>query len=280
MRKFLLAAACLPALAIGAAHAGEAATPDLSSRQCGLSTPYNVQVDGGGVWLYRREGAPQEIFFHDGTLSVDHRVQAVSEADAQRLRRMEDQARALMPQVAGIARESAGITFDALSTVMRTMTGSERKARKVEHHREQALASIDASLGKGRWDQDGFGEAFEANVEQVAREMAGSIGRSALWAAFTGRADRLEERSDQVDREVDAMVEARTAALETQAQALCTQVAALRAQQDALEYRYHGAPLVMLEPDDDDKGDGARGSGNGIAVSVAPDRTANAGTVR
>ncbi len=250
MRNLLLAAACLSALATGAARAGGTDKAALSSRQCGLSTPYNVQVDGGGVWLYRREGAPQEIFFHDGTLSVDHRVQAVSAADAQRLRRMEDQARALMPQVAGIARESAGITFDALSAVMRTMTGSERKARKVERHREQALASIDASLGKGRWDQDGFGEAFEANVEQVAREMAASLGRSALWAVFTGRADRLEERSDRVDREVDAMVDARTAALERQAQAMCTQVVALRAQQDALEYRYRGAPLVMLEPDE------------------------------
>ncbi len=250
MRHVLLAIACLFALAAGAARAGDdVQSPEPSSRQCGLSTPYNVQVDGGGVWLYRREGAPKEIFFHDGTLSVDRQVQAVSDADAQRLRRMEDQARALMPQVADVARESIDISFDALAGVMRVMTGSKRKARKVERHRVDALEHIDASLGRGRWDQDVFGEAFERNVERTVEEMTGSIARSALWAVFTGRAGALEKRADRLDAEMESMLEARTARLEDQAQALCDGVVALRAQQDALAYRYRDAPLVMLEPD-------------------------------
>jgi hypothetical protein len=251
MRHAIAAIAC-PFLfgflfAAGAVHAGSSKTPDLSSRECGLSTPYNVQVDGGGVWLYRREGMPKEIFFHDGTLSVDHRVQAVSDADAQRLRRMEDDARALMPEVAGIARESVSLTFDVLAGVVRTMTESERKARKVERHRDDALAHIDDSLGNGRWDQDVFGERFEADVGQVIEQITGSITRSALWAAFTGRAERLDERADRVDRDMERLVDARSAALERRAEAICGQVATLRELQDALEYRYHGAPLVMLE---------------------------------
>src|SRR5690606_14438074 len=82
MRHVLLATACLLAFSVGAARAddGAAQSPKLSSQQCGLSTPYNVQVDGGGVWLYRHDGVPKEIFFHDGTLSVDRQVQAVSDA--------------------------------------------------------------------------------------------------------------------------------------------------------------------------------------------------------
>jgi len=240
--------ACVLVFAAGAAHAGPSKAPELSSQECGLSTPYNVQVDGGGVWLYRHDGSPKEIFFHDGTLSVDHKVQSIGDADAQRLRLMEDDARTLMPEVAGIARESIGITFDALAGVMRTMTESERKARKVERYRDRALDHIDDSLGKGRWDQDVFGEAFEANVEQVVEEVTGSITRSALWAAFTGRADSMEERADRTDQEVDRLVEARSVALEGQARALCSRVAVLRKLQDALEYRYEGAPLVMLEP--------------------------------
>ncbi|MDN5782715.1 MAG: YggN family protein, partial [Luteimonas sp.] len=195
---------------------------------------------------------------------------AVSEADAQRLRRMEDDARALMPEVTGIARESVDITFDVLAGVVRAMTESERKARKVERYRARAQEHIDDSLGKGRWDQDVFGEKFEANVEEVMQQVIGSITRSALWAVFTGRSERLEERADRVDLEVDQLVEVRSAALEQHAQALCTQVAILREQQDALEYRYRGAPLVMLEPDaapaaasthaGDDDGDAARTS--------------------
>lgn len=249
MRYAVAAIACLLVFAAGAAHAGSAKSPELSSRECGLSTPYNVQVDGGGVWLYRHGRLPKEIFFHDGTLSVDRRVQAISQADAQRLRQMEDDARALMPEVAGIARESVGISFDVLAGVVRTMTDSERKVRKVERHRERALEHIDDSLGNGRWDQDVFGDTFEANVEQVIEQVTGSITRSALWAVFTGRFEQLEERADRVDHEVNRLVEARSAALERHAQALCSQVVALRRQQDALEYRYRGAPLVMLEPD-------------------------------
>lgn len=260
MRGFLSLFVCLAM--IGAAPptlAGEGAdqprTTRLSSRECGLSTPYNVQVDGGGVWLYRQEGTPQEIFFHDGTLSVDQRVQQVSPADAQRLRRMEDGARALMPQVAGLTRESVALTFDALAGVTRGMTGSARKARKVERSRDQALAQIDGSLGNGRWDQDVFGEAFEANVESVIADLTGSLVRSALWAAVTGRADEMDARADRVHAQIDRQVDARSAALEARADAMCTQVVALRALQDALDYRYRGKPLVMLAPEDARKHD-------------------------
>lgn len=245
--RHAIAVACLLLSVAGAARAGSPETPDLSSRQCGLSTPYNVQVDGGGVWLYRREGMPKEIFFHDGTLSVDHRVQPVSDADARRLRLMEDDARALMPEVAGIARDSVSLTFDVLAGVVRAMTDSERKARKVERHRDEALANIDGSLGNGRWDQDVFGAQFESDVEQVFEQITGTIVRSALWSAFTGRAERLEERADRVERDVERMAEARSSALERRAEALCGQVATLHELQDALDYRYHGAPLVMLQ---------------------------------
>jgi len=240
-------AICLSGFVLGSAHAGNG-TPELSSHECGLSTPYNVQVDGGGVWLYRSTGTPQEIFFHDGTLSVDQKVQPVSDTDAARLRQMEDGARMLMPQVAGIAHESIDISFDVLAGVMRTMADSERKARKVEGYRERAQEHIDGSLGNGRWDQDVFDAKFEANVEQVVEEVVGSVTRSVLWAVVTGRADNIDARADRLDQEMDALVEVRSATLEQHAHALCAQVAVLRELQDALEYRYQGSPLVMLAP--------------------------------
>lgn len=248
MRHATTILAGLGLLAIGTAHAGTARAPDLSSQSCGLATSYDVRIDSGGVWLHREDGSPEDIFIHDGALSVDHQTQAIAVADAQRLRQMEDDARALMPQVAGIARDSIGITFDALATVVRTITGSERKARKVERRRERALADIDGSLGEGRWNQRLFHETFEADITQAAEETAHGIARSALWAVFTGRAHRLDERADRVDAEVDKLVEARSAALQQRAQALCSGVADLRRLQEALEFRYHGAPLVMLEP--------------------------------
>ncbi|WDS34712.1 DUF2884 family protein [Pseudoxanthomonas sp.] len=257
--------ACLPLLlsmlcATAAAHAADPSPQPqdgrhdgvkLSSDQCGLSTPFNVLVDSGGVWLYREQGVPKEIFFHGGELSVDRKVRQVTAADAQRLWQMEDQARALMPQVAGIARDAIGITFDALSSVVEALTGSARKARKVDKQRDDALDYINGTLGTGRWDQEVFDDGFEKRIEDAAEEMAGMLARSVLWQTFTGRAEAMEARADRMDAEMDARMEAKSNALEAKAAALCPTVRSLYALQDALEYRYDGQPLRMIEMDDD-----------------------------
>ncbi len=222
-------------------------TPRLSSDQCEISTPYNVLVDTGGVWLYRDSGVPKEIFFHDGTLSVDRAVQTVSAADAARLRRLESGARTLMPQVTSVARESTGIAFDALAGVVEVMTGSARKVRQVERYRTDTLGYIDATLGTGRWDQDVFGDGFESRIEDAAERMTGSLGRSVMWQVFTGRADRMDARAERMEADLDRRIEARSAALEAQADALCTQVRELQSIQAALDYRLDGQRLVMLE---------------------------------
>ncbi|HBK47631.1 MAG TPA: hypothetical protein DDZ67_14615, partial [Xanthomonadaceae bacterium] len=221
-------------LLMSAAAQVDAAQAKLSSRQCGFSTPYDVLADNGGIWLRRAHGTPQEVFFHDGRLSVDHQVRAVSDADAQRLRQLESGTRALMPAVATIARESVGIAFDAFAGVTEAMTGSKRKARQLDRYRADALALVDASIGKGRWEQDLFDERFQASIEKAAEDMAGSIGRSALLAVFTGGAGRLERRSEQMERDLEQRMDARSEALEAQAQALCGQVERLHALQQAL----------------------------------------------
>lgn len=189
----------------------------LSSRQCGFGTSYDVLVDSGGVWLRRGEGAPREIFFHGGELSVDRQVRPVSDADAQRLRQLEHGAQQLVPQVAGIAREAADIAFDALAGVIEALTGSRRKARQVEGWRRQTQDYVDATLGRGRWEQEPFDEGFEAGIEAAAEQMAGSIARSMLWTVFTGGSARIEARAERMERELDARLEARSRTLESQA---------------------------------------------------------------
>ncbi|MCD9006172.1 YggN family protein [Luteimonas sp. XNQY3] len=254
-----LLATSMPVLA-----AGDDTAPRLSSDQCSVSTPYNVLVDTGGVWLYRDSGVPKEIFFHDGTLSVDRAVQTVSAADAARLRRLESGARTLMPQVTAVARESTGIAFDALAGVVEVMTGSARKVRQVERFRADTLGYIDTTLGTGRWDQDVFGEGFESRIEDAAQRMTGSLGRSVMWQVFTGRAGRMEARAERMEADLDRRIEARSAVLEAQADALCTQVRELQSIQAGLDYRLDGQRLVMLE-------DAPRGDGD-VSVSDARPR--------
>ncbi|MEB2186878.1 DUF2884 family protein [Xanthomonas campestris pv. campestris] len=220
----------------------------LSSSHCSLSTPFNVLADSGGIWLYRGDGLPREIFFHAGELSVDHQLQQISADDAQRLQAMETQARQLMPQVAGIAHDVIDLSYDALGGVVEVMTGSWLNARKIERLRKRASVYVDDTLGKGRWDQQAFDGNFERYVEQEAEAFKGSIGRHLMWQIMTGRADGIDQRAQAMDGQLDAKLDARAATIDVKADALCTQVQSLRRLQDALQYRYQGKPLQMLTP--------------------------------
>jgi len=231
----------------GVAHA-ESKPPKFSSQQCSFSTPYDLRIADDGVWLERQSGAPREVHIHDGSLSIDARAQAVSAADSARLRRMEEMTRDLVPAVAGIARDAVDIAFDALAGVVEVMGGSKAKAKEVDKFRRQALAQIDESLGKGRWDQKMFDERFEANIERAAEEMASNLTGHVLWAAFTGRADEIDKRAEQMEKDMDARMEVRSRSLEARAQSLCDQVTALHDLQQSLEVRYQGQPLDLLEP--------------------------------
>lgn len=240
-------------LACGIAQA-EPARPQLSSRQCDYSTPYDLRVADDGVWLQRDGASPRQVHIHDGGISIDDHAQVVSRDDEQRLRRIESMTRDLVPAVAGIAREAVDIAFDALAGVVQVMSGSKSKARDVERYRRLALAQVDESLGKGRWDQRRFNAEFEANMERAAEDMASSLTRGVLWTVFTGRAAELERRSDAMEKEMDARMEARSQSLEKRARSLCGQVTALHELQQELELRYDGQPLRLLEPSprDDD----------------------------
>ncbi|CAD0343002.1 hypothetical protein NCPPB940_29140 [Xanthomonas hortorum pv. taraxaci] len=224
----------------------------VSSHQCGLSTPFNVLADIGGIWLYRDSDWPREIFFHGGELSIDHKVQQISAAHARRLWEMEQQTRALMPQVAGIAHDVIDLSYDALGGVIEVMTGSALNARKIERLRKRASAYVDSTLGKGRWEQKAFDGNFANYVEHEAEQFKGSIARHMLWQIVTGRSDGIDKRAQQMEGQLDARLDAQASTIEANANALCTQVQALRELQDALEFRYQGKRLQLLAPLQDD----------------------------
>ncbi len=245
MRRLVLATALLALAASMAARAGTLKSPELSSTQCGVSTDYDVLVDGGGIWLRRHDATPREIVFHNGELSVDGRMQVVSADDAQRLRVLEAGVRQMMPAVTGIANESVGISFDVLDVVYGSMTGNFN-SRKVRALRTDAERFVASTIGRGRWEQDLFGEGFDQRVQEAAESLKGSIARGLLWTMLTGGEERIEKRSEKIEAELEPKIEARAHALEQHAQSLCTQVLALDQLQSALEFRYNGQPLRMM----------------------------------
>ena len=250
-----------------AAQAATVKPPELSADQCGVSTDYNVLVDGGGIWL-RRDALPmREIVFHDGQLSIDNRMQTVSAADAQRLRALETGVRQLMPAVTGIATESVGITFDTLDAVYEALTG-DANSRKVRKLRKEAERFVDTTIGRGRWEQELFDDGFDARVEAAAESLTGSIARSVLWTVFTGGEDKLEKRTEKLDAELEQRLQGRTVALEQHARSLCTQVLILDQLQSALEFRLDGQPLQMMRVSGDSATMTAREQGRDNSIPL------------
>ncbi|OCG81013.1 DUF2884 family protein, partial [Xanthomonas euvesicatoria] len=92
-----------------------------------------------------------------------------------------------------------------------------------------------------------FDERFEAKVEHAAEALAGSLTRSMMWTVMSGRAAQLERRGEQLDAQMQQQMQGRSDALQAQARTLCVQAQALYAVQQALEYRFNGERLQMLE---------------------------------
>lgn len=252
MRLPLTGCLLLGLAAASTAAAGESKAPQLSSRQCGVSTPYNVLVDSGGIWLRNRDQVPAEIFFHDGELNIDRQPIPVSDADAQRLRQLEWGTRQLVPAVAGVAGEATDIAFDALGATVEIMTGGGGTQRRVERLRRDAHAYVARTLGRGIWEQAVFEAGFDRHVQDAAERLSGALARGVLWTMLTGGSDRIEARAEKMEADLERRMDARGQALEAQAQSLCTQVLALDAIQQSLEVRYQGKPLAMMVIDRDE----------------------------
>lgn len=177
---FLRAGICLLLLLPAAAWAeGERPHSEALQANCNIESDYRLQVDAGGVRLEADddadEGLPGLIAISGGTLRLDGAPQAVSEADAERLRGIEAGVRGMLPDMTAIAREAIAITFDALGGVNAALGGKRSGAQQFQQMREDALARVDVMEARGEWSSELFGEEFEAEVEAAAEAMAESF---------------------------------------------------------------------------------------------------------
>ena len=255
----------MTALALGLAAVAPAGARDIhiNRESCGYETPYDTQVDASGIRFTRDDGSPNKVFMHDGQLRVDDRDVAVSAADAARLRQYEDRVRALLPEVAGIAREGVDVGFAAMRLVTMTFAESESERRelvgRLDRRRAQALADIDGSLGRGVWKHDAISESLRDSVQESVGDLVGKVTGGVVSAALSGDRSKvaaLEAKADSLDKSIDEEIDARADHLSDRAHALCPRLQALDGLQQQFQFRLDDGSrlrLVMRSKDDNDK---------------------------
>ena len=266
MRPLALALALLAAGALAApAHANDLR---LHTTSCSMHTDYDLDVQSDGLHFIREAGAPRQVFMHDGRLQVDGRPLPVGPADAVRLRQYEAQVRALVPEVAGIAREGVGIGFDALTTVAATFAEGpaerERITRDLNGQRERALTEIQQNIGSGHWRRTGLDQMLDDSLGDAISSLVGTAVERATKAALSGdpsQVQALQARTDQLEKTVGQAVDAHADRLGKRADALCPQLVALDTLQRQFTFRLpDGAPLSLMQLERE------HGQGNGVAV--------------
>src|SRR3546814_6118268 len=87
-----------------------AAAPALAEiKACDIDSDYDVALSPEAITFSRDDGTPRTLVMHDGSLRVDGREAALSDADRERVRQFEHDARALLPEVRAIAVEAVEI---------------------------------------------------------------------------------------------------------------------------------------------------------------------------
>jgi len=269
MRHPIIAGTAALALTL-AATAGQATGLNFNTDSCkqDYSTPYDVDVTAAGLSFHRIDGKPAEVFLHDGELRIDGKAVAVSRADADALRRYEAGVRALMPQIAAIARDGVELGFSAMTTVTLSFADGDQRGRmleKLKRKQAEALREIDEGVGAGHWSADRMTETVAGSVSDSVGELVGSVTSSAVTAALSGDASKvaaLQARADSLDKAMDREMNKRSKALEAKANAVCPQLNDLAGLQKGWSVRLvNGKPLELMtmkpkgEHHDDDHDD-------------------------
>ena len=241
------------ALLLGsAASVASAHDPDRGDRHlgCNVGSEYSVRPVRR-AFVFRQDTLPHEIGIGGGRLFVDGKEVIVSEADHARLRQMEGEFQAFLPEAQQVATEAMDIAFTALTEV----------ARELSTDPGQTVASLDASHRKAMarmrstplalFDQDAMADVVQPILRDYLPEIIGGAVRTAIKAAFTvGKDGDLQARMDRMEHELDTRVDARAKALEPLAERMCTRLRRIDALDDALEVRTaDGKPLDLLHLD-------------------------------
>jgi len=250
MKAMLLAAALGAAVSVPAfAHT--------HIHDCDLSSDYSLSIKPDRLVFKRHHGTPAEVEIANGTLRVDGTLVATNATDAQRLRDAEQEVRALVPEVKGIARDAVAIAFDAVGQVAAAFAHDGAAARRSAEHIAELGREIDRKIAETdsfeHWQDADIDRLVGSTVEAVVPEIVGNVTAEALKVAFTGdeaAAAELEARASSIEKSVDRAVEKQAAQLEVRAMGVCSRLRALDRVQSGLDVRLpDGSRLDLVRVD-------------------------------
>lgn len=255
MRQLSLAVALTLALGATGAIAAPAHTHGMELHtSCSVDSDYDLSVRDDGIRFSRDTGSPREVIMHDGQLQIDGHKQVLASEDAARLRQYESRVRALLPEVAVIARDGVGLGFDALTTVAATFADNPddraRVIRQLGSQRRQMLARIEQGIGSGQWRHNDIDRMMENDMGDAVGTLVSTIASRAVKAALSGDQSQvasLEARAQSLDHSIEQAVEVPAERLGKRADALCPRLVQLDQLQHQLDYRLpNGSPLSLM----------------------------------
>lgn len=245
--KPIALAVCLAFLAAPAAQAGTR----LDFDECKVRSDYGLRIDDGSVLLKRKSGDPREVRIQDGRLWLDGTEQALGQADRQRVRHIEREVAAMMPEVKAIAEEGLDMAIDALAHVATSLGGDDPELiAEIEQARVEFSRAIEKKMRGDGFDEDFLERDIEALVERLTPQIAGKVAALAISAALSGdeaAAKDFERRAEAMGKELETAMEARGKALEAKAEALCGRIEQIDEIENALDLRLaDGSPLNLV----------------------------------
>ncbi|MCK7594204.1 DUF2884 family protein [Pseudomarimonas salicorniae] len=237
-------------LALGLGSAAQAGT-HLDLDECEVHSDYGLRLKQGSVELQRKSGEPKVVRLADGRLWLDGVEQTLSAADEKRVREIEREVGAMMPEVQAIAEEGLDMALDALAHVARSLgDGDPALMKEINRARKDFGEAIDIRMRDGVLDDGLLERDIEALVERLTPQIAGKVASLAITAALSGdeaTAKDFERRAEAMGKELEQVMEARGKALEARAEQLCGRIADIDAIENALEFRLaDGKPLNLV----------------------------------
>lgn len=226
---------------------------------CDIQSRYSLTVANGAYDFSRDSGRPghvllDHVILDHGDLIVDGHKAALSANDQARVRQLDAELAALMPQSRQIATEAINIAFDALGEVARGLASHPREMlTRLDQSRAGALREIDARpLFLFSRNDDAIDAVIEPILTEFVPEIAGGAVSLAFHAVFASDRERdaMEARMTRMEKALDQKVDARANALEPLADAMCQRLKRMDGLDNALDYRLpDGGRLELLSID-------------------------------